>query len=342
MIMITGARKGGAVRHYAHSADAHSLCGRYMIPGMGEALRDCRSCVRIGKLVGQGANDLELLAATRYNGNVAHVREVIAKPLTSSRRSFLREILRDTSGDLDPACRALYILWLEYAPNAGIDAGMYADPKRVSRSNPNAGMIDPKNARPARSILTDNQRNALIRMSNFENSLIAQIREAEGNEIPELSPVGDEFFAKLANRTEIDKAFTTISASIDKLKARLSEVKRAARVAAPVAPKAAFKAGEMVKGGVYEMDGELYRYAIAQRSGYAYALKWNGSEWDYDSARGIVRKLTPEMAISAERAKEFGHTHHCCVFCSRPLNDPRSEDAGYGSTCADNYGLPWG
>jgi hypothetical protein len=339
MIMITGARKGGAVRHYAHSADAHSLCGRYMIPGMGESLRDCRSCVRIGKLVGQGANDLELLAATRYNGNVAHVREVIAKPLTSSRRSFLREILRDTSGDLDPACRALYILWLEYAPNAGIDAGMYADPKRVSRSNPNAGMIDPKNARPARSVLTPNQIAALNKMSAYENGLITEIRTLEGKECPDLELVD---LSKITTRKEIDALFTSLSASIDKLKAKRDELKRAARVAAPVAPKAAFKEGEMVKGGVYEMDGELYRYAIAQRSGYAYALKWNGSEWDYDSARGIVRKLTPEMAISAERAKEFGHTHHCCVFCSRPLNDPRSEDAGYGSTCADNYGLPWG
>lgn len=333
--MITGARKGGAVRHYAHEGAPFSLCGRYMITGMGASLRDCLSCVRIGKLVtGDNASELELLAAQRYGGNVAHVREVVAKPLTSARRMFLRECLSDTSGELDASVRALYMLWLEYAPNAGAGQAMWSDPKRSFRSG--GDVVSPRTAKPARSILTDNQRNALLKMSGYENSLIQAIREMEGKECPEL-PLID--LDQLITRTAIDKAFTSLSASIDKLKARRAELASQAHVAH--APKAAAATGEMRKGGVYEMDGELYRYAISQR-GYAYALMWDGAEWNYDLGKGKVRKLTPEMAISAERAGAFGKTHHCCVFCSRPLNDPRSEDAGYGSTCADNYGLPWG
>lgn len=31
-----------------------------------------------------------------------------------------------------------------------------------------------------------------------------------------------------------------------------------------------------------------------------------------------------------------------CCYCNRPLEDPRSKDAGYGATCALRWGLPWG
>lgn len=31
-----------------------------------------------------------------------------------------------------------------------------------------------------------------------------------------------------------------------------------------------------------------------------------------------------------------------CVYCGKPLEDQRSKDVGYGATCADRWGLPWG
>lgn len=44
----------------------------------------------------------------------------------------------------------------------------------------------------------------------------------------------------------------------------------------------------------------------------------------------------------AKVAAEFGHlTGHCC-FCSKHLTDERSTAVGYGSTCAEKFGLPWG
>jgi Family of unknown function (DUF6011) len=36
-----------------------------------------------------------------------------------------------------------------------------------------------------------------------------------------------------------------------------------------------------------------------------------------------------------------GSQSNCC-FCSRLLSDPRSVRWGYGPTCAEKYGLPWG
>lgn len=42
-------------------------------------------------------------------------------------------------------------------------------------------------------------------------------------------------------------------------------------------------------------------------------------------------------AVLGQMGRETGE----CCFCSRPLTDARSVKAGYGPTCADDYGLPW-
>lgn len=41
-------------------------------------------------------------------------------------------------------------------------------------------------------------------------------------------------------------------------------------------------------------------------------------------------------------AAASGHLTGRCSFCNRKLTDERSLFVGYGSTCADNYDLPWG
>jgi hypothetical protein len=40
--------------------------------------------------------------------------------------------------------------------------------------------------------------------------------------------------------------------------------------------------------------------------------------------------------------KAYGHRTGNCCFCARHLEDGRSVAVGYGPTCADNFGLPWG
>jgi len=44
----------------------------------------------------------------------------------------------------------------------------------------------------------------------------------------------------------------------------------------------------------------------------------------------------------AGAAAAWGHLTNTCTFCGRPLEDERSVAAGYGETCANNHGLPWG
>lgn len=45
----------------------------------------------------------------------------------------------------------------------------------------------------------------------------------------------------------------------------------------------------------------------------------------------------PQAAATA-----YGRTSGSCSFCSRQLTDGRSVAMGYGPTCADKFGLPWG
>ncbi len=62
------------------------------------------------------------------------------------------------------------------------------------------------------------------------------------------------------------------------------------------------------------------------------------------------RRLTPENEAFLERltTDPVGFLAKCskdmdrCCYCNRPLEDIRSKDVGYGETCAERWGLPWG
>lgn len=58
--------------------------------------------------------------------------------------------------------------------------------------------------------------------------------------------------------------------------------------------------------------------------------------------KGIEEQLLKFAADPAGFAAAQGHMTGRCCFCSLPLTDARSTEVGYGRTCADNYGLPWG
>ena len=58
-----------------------------------------------------------------------------------------------------------------------------------------------------------------------------------------------------------------------------------------------------------------------------------------DELLAILRRLAAEPA---KIASEYGALTGNCCFCRKPLSDERSTAVGYGSTCAGNYGLPWG
>lgn len=328
--MITGARNGGAVRHYGHTHV--SLCGRYMVVGAGESLRDCRSCVRVGKLVTtENASELETLAATRFGGSIEKVRACVAKGRSYGELTFIKQILRDPS-ELDPGVHALYMLITDKGATNGDMTAMYRDPaKRGGKGGD--GMVDPKNAKPARSILTDNQRNALIKMDNFQISLIKEIRELQDEEYITLAPIGDEFFAQFTNRKEIDKAFTSLSAAIDKLKAKRDELKRDARKAVRAT------VDETITAGMYKVGETIYRVKPTQ-AGKLWAHKLIGSTedgWEFKFAGNPRHFVKAENKMTLEEAKQFGKITGTCCVCSKLLTKQSSIDAGIGPVCASSF-----
>lgn len=60
------------------------------------------------------------------------------------------------------------------------------------------------------------------------------------------------------------------------------------------------------------------------------------------AATAIGAALQAFAADPAGIASAYGKRTGACCFCSRRLDDARSVEVGYGPTCADHYGLPWG
>jgi hypothetical protein len=60
------------------------------------------------------------------------------------------------------------------------------------------------------------------------------------------------------------------------------------------------------------------------------------------AATAIGAALQAFAVDPAGVAGAYGKLTGACCFCSRRLDDARSVEVGYGPTCADHYGLPWG
>lgn len=65
----------------------------------------------------------------------------------------------------------------------------------------------------------------------------------------------------------------------------------------------------------------------------------NSVSGDLTEVRQFLRALADNPA---EVAATYGKLTGRCCFCCKKLEDERSLAVGYGSTCAKNYGLPWG
>jgi hypothetical protein len=104
-------------------------------------------------------------------------------------------------------------------------------------------------------------------------------------------------------------------------------------------PTTVEKSTELEHGQVWiTREGQVVRIKMNQQGSAFYGLVWNGADWKY--IPGILSTL--DHTMTAEEAAKWGHEHQWCVFCSKNLSDPRSEAVGYGQTCANKRGLPWG
>jgi len=202
--------------------------------------------------------------------------------------------------------------------------------KRQGGHNPNVGLIDPNSksvAKPARKrgCGASEKQEALIR------NLISQIREMNSEAADVLDTIHtDEWI----NNTK----WADISAGIDALFAILNTEKRKAR---EIQTKEIKSTREWRRNQVYVIDGVYHRVHISQSTGRPYTQSWNEGEWVYQGMK-FLKACTDATACTAEQAKAWAHEHDSCVFCHKPLDDQRSRNAGYGSTCAENNNLPWG
>jgi hypothetical protein len=70
------------------------------------------------------------------------------------------------------------------------------------------------------------------------------------------------------------------------------------------------------------------------------AKVWTGTRFEYTKGATTIARSGHKM--TAAEAASFGHSTGKCVFCRQKLTDGRSTSVGYGPTCAENNGLPWG
>lgn len=321
---ITGIRRGGAVVHYSVNGVV-SLCGRFMVQGDQSGKRACKSCVRIGHLVTTPLND-ELWTIVRASYLADRAESFIREPRPYQSWVMLQDVVNDwRSGEYQDDERqrayvALCTLALEHR-------ALKADGEKAKEYKRDMvkgdGLVNPNSLSKA---VTNGASDKQI---DFLRKLYAELDELE----PMDSGSRVEVFEK-----DILPQLTKKGAS--NIIERCIELVKKARANKPKVIVEAPKA-EGMKKGVYVLEGKFYRWTLSH-AGRPYALLWNGSVWDYESAKGIVGKLTPTMAVTAEQAAAWGHEHDACIFCSLPLNDSRSRNAGYGKDCANNHSLPWG
>lgn len=107
--------------------------------------------------------------------------------------------------------------------------------------------------------------------------------------------------------------------------------------------KKAGKAAEpapVVPEGIHFADGDYIKVVTTQK-GNLVGKVWVGDGWDYRGVK-VLFGLGEDTLVGADEAAAFGHLTGRCVFCTAHLTDARSITVGYGPTCAQNHGLPWG
>lgn len=58
-----------------------------------------------------------------------------------------------------------------------------------------------------------------------------------------------------------------------------------------------------------------------------------------DDVKNVIQSLALDpMGVAKTMAARLG----ACLYCGQRLSDPESKRRGYGGTCADRYGMPWG
>lgn len=146
----------------------------------------------------------------------------------------------------------------------------------------------------------------------------------------------------ITGRIILDKA--NASKLIDAAKTKAAEYRRqvntTSRTSAPIS---------QIQPGLYIKDDTIYRVQLSgQRRLYAKRLVPGGRRGRFVYEAGVVGTLTPEDALTEERAAEWGRSqregydgriHVYCAYCGAELDTQESRDRGIGPVC---YERAWG
>lgn len=327
MNITYGMVHGGAVRHVFKAVNAFgmliSACGRVIIAGDSDS-RLCKTCARIHKIA-----EVITRNETECTTDHTHINsdEWISRKYTGFERSMFRDVVEDYhNGAENDLC---WIRTLEMILNGNNLAQEVRTPELGKRQggNNNGGMIDPKNAKPARKrgCGTSPKQEELIKR------ILGEIREMNSETADLLETIYTEEWHNTVEWKRISPAIDALFAAknVEQRKARETQAKEIK------------SSREWRRNQVYVIDGVFHRVHISQSSGNPYTQSWNEGEWIYQGQK-FLKLCTDATACTAAQAKAWAHEHDSCVFCHKPLDDQRSREAGYGSTCADKNGLPWG
>ncbi len=102
-----------------------------------------------------------------------------------------------------------------------------------------------------------------------------------------------------------------------------------------------------VGAGLYIKDDTIYKVILSNQGRlYAKRLVPGGSRGRFEYAAGAIRTLTPEDALTAERAAEWGRQVRkghdgsiqvYCACCGAELDNDESRDRGIGPVCYRRY-----
>jgi hypothetical protein len=97
-----------------------------------------------------------------------------------------------------------------------------------------------------------------------------------------------------------------------------------------------------VPGSITVLDGER----TEEGRDWLGRILRDGTYQPSNAANGRTEAITARLrAFAAEPAriaKDSARLTGRCCFCNLALKDERSTAVGYGATCADHFGLPWG
>ena len=134
---------------------------------------------------------------------------------------------------------------------------------------------------------------------------------------------------ELIDRAKRHLQFPTIVMSGDKHACRVSVAGQRARVPGSITVTSAEKDAP---------DGRRTWYGRITPEGNFEPTNRLQAE-DVTALANLLSEFAKDPAGVASR---YGRLHGHCCFCRLPLKDERSTVVGYGRTCADHFGLPWG